>query len=204
MRRRSFYLLAMAVLVLGVAPTPGSAQVPGVLGVEARAGAAVGSYAPTGAGLQMTPKPAWDVSLSWGPSRMIGAYAAYSAAGFGCDEGFCRSYDVSFVSRGVSLGIRGEAPIASAPWLRAGVLFHELDQRWGGAQPAGSATADTGAGFEAAAGMSWRVGSGLEVGPSLRLGFLPTRGEDGITDRAFFAGLDLGVRWVLDSGRSPL
>jgi hypothetical protein len=202
--QRSFALLALRILPLGLTPAFAAGQVPGVLGVEARAGAAVGSYAPTSAGLQMAPEPAWHLALSWGPSRMIGAYAAYSSVGFGCDEGFCREYDVSFVSRGVSLGARAEAPVAGAPWVRAGVLLHELDQRWGGAQPAGSATADTDTGFEAAAGMSWRAGPGLEVGPSLHLGFLPTRGEDGVTDRAFFVGLDLGVRWVLDSGRSPL
>jgi hypothetical protein len=200
--RRLFCLLTLALLP-ALLPAPMAAQVPGVLGVEARVGGAVGSYAPTSAGLQMAPEPAWAVSLSWGPSRMVGAYAAYASVGFGCDEGFCRGYDVSFVSRGVSLGIRAEAPIQGAPWARAGMLLHQLEQNWGAASP-GSAAADTGTGFETAVGMSWSVGRGLDVGPSLHLGFLPTRSEGGIADRAFFAGLDVGLRLVLDSGRSPL
>jgi hypothetical protein len=201
--RRLFCLLTLALLP-AVLPAPMAAQVPGVLGVEARVGGAVGSYAPTGAGLQMAPEPAWAVSLSWGPSRAVGAYASYASVGFGCDQGFCRGYDVSFVSRGMSLGVRAEAPVTGAPWARAGVLLHELKQTWRGTSPPGSARADAGAGFEAAVGMSWLVEPGLDVGPSLHLGFLPTRGEGGITERAFFAGLDIGIRLVLDSGRSPL
>jgi hypothetical protein len=202
--RGPFRRLALAILPTVLMPALGAAQVPGVVGLEARAGGAVGSYAPTSAGLQMVPKPAWSASLSWGPGQVIGAYAAYASVRFGCDDGFCRGYDVSFLSRGVSLGLRAEAPLAGEPWVRAGVLLHQLDQRWGGTSQPGSARADADAGFEAAVGMSWRVGPGLDAGPSLHLGFLPTRGEGGNTDRAFFAGLDVGVRLVLDSGRSPL
>jgi hypothetical protein len=206
--RRSRHPLVLAVLTLPAlplaVPSPTVAQVPGVVGLEVRAGAAVGSYAPTRAGLQMAPAPAWGVWVSWGPSRAIGAYASYASVGFGCEEGFCRGYDVSFASRGVGLGVRAEAPLPGAPWVRAGLLLHELEQSWGGTSPPGSATADTGAGFETAVGLNWRVGPRLELGPSLHLGFLPTRGEDGVTDRAFFAGLDLGVRLVLDSRPRPI
>jgi hypothetical protein len=185
---------AVAALLLAVVPpSPLSAQVPGVVGVEARAGGAVGSFTQTGAGLEMAPALSWALSVTWGPSAMIGGYVAYSAVGFRCEGAFCSGYDVSFVSHGFSLGVRGEAQLPGRPWLRAGVLLHDLEQRWGGATP-GSETTGASPGFEGAIGATWGLGPRLHLVPGLHLGFLPTRADDGETDHAFFAGLDLGIR----------
>jgi hypothetical protein len=186
--------LAASLLTFATGPAA-SAQVPGVLGVELRAGAAVGAFQTTGAGLEVVPGPALGVSVTWGPSEAIGAYASWASIGFGCEAGFCRGYDVSFASRGPSLGVRGQAPVWGEPWLRAGVLLHEFVQRWGGAVPPGSETTGADPGLEVAAGLTWRAGDRLSLVPGIHLGVLPTRAEDGGTDRAVSTTLELGARW---------
>lgn len=186
---------AIAVMLALAPPPAASAQVPGVLGVELRAGGAVGSFEPTGAGLEMVPGPAWGISVSWGPNETIAAYAAWSSITFGCDAGFCSGFDVSFTSSGLSLGARAQAPLPGTPWLRAGVLLHDFEQRWDGGPAPGSTTTGADPGLEAAAGLTWPVGARLSLVPGLHVGVLPTVAEDGETDRATFMGLELGARW---------
>jgi hypothetical protein len=185
---------AAVVVALVTAPAAG-AQVPGVLGVELRAGPAVGSFEATHAGLEMNPGPALGLSVTWGPSERIGGYVSYASFGFGCEGAFCTGYDVSFVSRGLSLGARAQAPVASEPWLRAGVLFHSFEQRWGGASP-GTVDSETSVGFEGAAGVTWRFGDRFSFVPGLYMGVLPTTAEDGAGERAFFTALELGARFT--------
>lgn len=201
------FLATSAVAALGLMALPGlvpafaapaHAQAPGALGLEARAGAGIGAFEATAAGLQMAPGAAWGVSLSWGPTPALGGYLAYSAIGFGCTEGFCRDQDVSFTSRGLSVGVRAEAPVRSAPWLRGGLLFHDLEQRWSGVAEPGAATADGRLGFEAAGGLSWPVADRLSLTPGLHVGFLPTtRAADGATENVVFFVLDVGLRFSL-------
>jgi hypothetical protein len=197
-RRTAAGSVAVGVAVAGIglaAPaSTAAAQVPGVLGVEARVGAAIGAFEATGAGLEMVPGPAWGITVSWGPSERIGVYAGYSSVRFGCDSGFCRGENVSFLARGASLGARAQATLPGEPWLRAGLLLHGFEQRWGGMNGPGSETADAGTGLEAAAGITWRVAERVSLVPGLYIGFLPTRAADGVTDRAFFTGTELGVR----------
>jgi hypothetical protein len=176
------------------ASLPADAQVPGVLGIEVRAGSAVGSFAPTGAGLEFVPGPAWALSATWGPRETIAGYATYSANTFGCDGAFCRGYDVSFVSRGLSLGVRAHAPLRLDPWLQGGLLLHEFEQRWEGSDAPEGVKSGANAGLETGAGFTARIGHRLSLLPGVHLGFLPTRGDDGVTDRAFFASLALGAR----------
>lgn len=172
-----------------------TAQVPGVFGIEMRSGPAVGSFEATHAGLEMNPGPAFGLSVTWGRSERIGAYVSYASIAFGCEGAFCTGHAVSFASRGLSLGARAKAPVASEPWLRAGLLLHGFEQRWGGAAPA-TVESDTSAGIEAAGGVSWRIRERLSFVPGLYMGVLPTRAEDGVEERAFFTGLELGVRYT--------
>jgi hypothetical protein len=192
-RTPSIVAAAATALALAAVSTAG-AQVPGVLGIELRAGAAAGAFEPTGVGLEVVPGPAWGLAVTWGPADAIAAYASYASIGFGCTGGFCRGYDVTFVSRGLSLGARAEAPVGGRPWLRAGVLLHDFGQRSGGTGPPVSVDTETDPGFEAAAGLTWRFGRRLALLPGLHMGFLPTRAQDGETDRAFFTSLELGAR----------
>jgi hypothetical protein len=187
--------MGVALTLLAGATARVDAQVPGVLGVEARAGAAVGSFEPSGAGLQMAPGLAWSVLVSWGPGTPWGVYAAYGSYGFGCDDAWCAGQDVTFASRGPSLGARVQAPVRLDPWLRAGLLLHDLEQRWTGPDGRERATADGQLGFEAATGLTWPVGRRIDMVPGLHVGLLPTRVADGETDRAFFTALELGVRF---------
>jgi hypothetical protein len=190
--------LAVVAGLAPAGPAPATAQmpgVPGVLGIEGRVGTAVGSYEPTLAGWQWVPGGAVGVAVSWGPSDALAGYLAYSAISFGCEDAFCRGQDVTFQSRGVSLGLRAEAPVAARPWLKAGLLFHDLEQRWLAAAPPTSATAQGRLGFEAAAGATLGVAHRIDLVPGVHLGYLPTRAADGETDRAVFLALDLGVRF---------
>lgn len=188
-------LVVMGVLFCSIGgASAADAQVPGLLGVEARAGGGIGSFEATGAGLEFVPGPAWGLVLTWGLDERIGLYAGYSSITFGCDAAFCRGYDVSFVSRGVSLGARGQAPIRGRPWLRLGVLLHDFEQRWHGPERPGSETTDAGTGLETAAGIQWDLRPGVSLVPGLQLGLLPVRDDEGVTERAFFTALELGVR----------
>lgn len=190
---------AALALALAVAAAPGraGAQVPGVLVIEARGGAAIGSYEVTRAGLEMAPGPAWGLAASWGPDERIGAYASYAAVAFGCEGGFCRGYDVRFTSRGFSVGIQGHAPVRGEPWARVGVLLHDFDQRWRGEDGPGEAEADAGAGVEAAVGLTWPLRDRLSLAPGVHLGLLPTETEGGASDRVFFGALEVGLRYRL-------
>jgi hypothetical protein len=177
---------------------PVHAQVPGALGVEVRAGAGIGAFEASNAGLQIAPRTAWGLSVSWGPTPALGGYLAYSAVGFGCTDGFCRDQDVSFTSRGLSAGVRAEAPLRAAPWVRGGLLFHDLDQRWSGAAGPRAEKAEGGLGFEAAGGLSWPITERLSAAPGLHVGFLPTtRAVDGATENAVFFTFDVGLRFSL-------
>jgi hypothetical protein len=187
--------IAVATITMGGAERV-AAQVPGVLGAEAWGGAAVGSFATTWAGLEMAPGPAWGAALSWGPSQTLGGYLAFASIGFGCDGGVCQDRQVSLTSRGVSVGARGQARMAGDPWLRAGLLLHRLEQQWtDSAGERRGATTGTAAGAELTAGLSWRIGERVAVNPGLHFGWLPTRAPDGVTENAFFAALELGLRY---------
>jgi hypothetical protein len=192
----------LAVTVMAASAGSVAAQVPGVpgvAGVEVWGGAGVGSFAPTGAGLEMQqPGPVWGVAASWGPWQALGAYVAFASVGFGCSGGFCQGLDVSFASRGLSMGVRGEAPVAASPWLRVGALLHNLEQQWTGSDGVRHReTTDAGAGLEAALGVSWRITERLSVTPGVHVGFLSTRAPDGVTDNVHFRALQVGLRLQL-------
>jgi hypothetical protein len=196
MRRRSVAAAAAVVVTAGIlAAQSTGAQVPGSLAVEVRGGAGIGAYEATAAGLEFVPRPAWGVAVSWGPSPALAGYVAYSAVGFGCADGFCQDGNVSFTSRGPSLGLRGVASVRGEPWLRGGLLLHGLAQRWTGVAGSGEATAEGGPGVEVAGGVTWRITDRLSVTPGLHIGFLPTtRESDGATENVVFSALDLGLR----------
>ncbi len=178
-----------------LAPAPASGQVPGAFGIEVRGGGAIGSYQPTGAGLQAVPGPAWSVLLSWGLTEELGLHMGYSAMTFGCDDAWCRGYDMSFVSRGPSVGARLQLARPLTPWLRAGLLLHDLDQRWTAAQGRVSETAAGRLGLEVAAGLTWNLLPGLDLVPGVHLGLTRTRNSEGDTHSALFTALDLGIRY---------
>jgi opacity protein-like surface antigen len=173
--------------------TVAQAQVPGVLGVEAWGGAAVGAYEHSGAGLEMVPRAAWGAGVSWGPSERLGAYAAFASVPFGCDGGFCRGADVKLASRGFSFGARAQAAIRGEPWLQAGLLLHSFHQEWGGTAR-GSASSQ-GVGAEAAAGITWRLADRIALTPGLHIGVHSSDAPDGVSESVLFSAVRVGLRY---------
>jgi hypothetical protein len=191
-------VVAVALGLTAVAAPGAAAQIAGVPAVEVWGGAAIGSFAPTSAGLERAPGPAWGAAVSWGPGPALGGYVAFSSIGFGCEGGFCQGFDVSLASRGLSLGVRAEAPRAGSPWLRAGLLLHRLEQEWvDGSGARQTETTDVSAGIEGAAGLSWQVADRVSLNPGFHLGFLPTKAPDGVTENLFFTALELALRFRL-------
>lgn len=146
----------MAVAAAAWLPAYGAAQ---GLAVEARAGAAIGSYSATAAGLETVPDlsmgAAVEVSVAWG----LAASLAYGRSAFGCEDGFCDGREVRVTSHGVALGVTWTRSLV---WARAAALYHGVVLAGlGGRESVGS-----GLGFEFAAGLAlagrgplrWRPG----------------------------------------------
>ncbi len=149
--------LLMVALVTGLATAPVAAQ---RVEVEIRAGAAVGNYSETGAGLEWVPGPSFGAAVELWPGETRAAYIALHSSSFGCEEGFCAGGNVSITSQGLVLGGRWSPGL---PWVRAGVGLQWLrldaeqaDERF-----------DAGLGFEAAAGLTWRVSERVNLRPGL-------------------------------------
>ena len=110
---RSIAFLAASLALLG--PDPSHAQV----AVELRAGAAIGKYAPTAAGLETSPGLSWSASLLGRPSPWASLYLGYSHAAFACEEGFCIGQDVTVSASGWGGGVRVHP--AGWAWVQGGI-----------------------------------------------------------------------------------
>lgn len=141
-------VLALAAVALVVRPAAASAQ---RFAIELGAGAAIGTYSESGAGLETVPGPAFEALLQAALTESVAAYAGFSRASFGCDEGFCTDRDVTFTSQGLVVGARWSQGL---PWVRAGLALQALDVDARSA----SESADV--------GLGWDLGAGLEVGVS--------------------------------------
>lgn len=89
------------------------------------------------------------------------AYAGYNWTQFGCDDGstLCTE-DAS--TNGFELGLKAKLPVAQqfGPWVRAGVLFHELDDGEG-------SDFDRETGFQIGLGLDIPLGMVVSVTPAL-------------------------------------
>ncbi len=151
-----------AALLTGLTALPASAQQ--VL-VEVRAGAAVGRYTETGAGLELLPRPSFGATVQVRALETLSGYATFTRSSFGCEESLCTDRDVALTSQGLLVGGRWE-PVPSwsvRPWVRAGVGVLTLDVDAEG----GSETTDPGPGFEAGAGLEFQVGERFRIRPGL-------------------------------------
>ena len=148
----------LAILVLaGLGAAPLTAQ---AVRVELRAGAAVGNYTGTDAGLDVLPEPAYAAVLEVEPVEDLAAYVAFTRSGFGCEEGWCVDQDVSLTSQGLTLGGRWSPHWV---WMRAGLAVQELDIE----ARDGSESSDTGLGFDLGAGIALDLGRGVELRPGV-------------------------------------
>lgn len=188
---------AAALLLAAATWTAGSAdaQAGGVLDLEAWGGASVGSYEPTGAGVEPLPGTAWGVGVGWGPTERLGAHLSWASLPFGCRGGLCRGFDVSFRSRGPGLGVRGHAALPGEPWAQAGLLLHGFRQAWVDRDGDARSETDLAPGVELAAGVALRLGDRVALLPALQAGILRVPAHDGGADNVFVATARVGVRF---------
>ncbi|NIP83028.1 MAG: outer membrane beta-barrel protein [Gemmatimonadetes bacterium] len=162
------------------------------LALELTAGAAVGRYSETGAGLELLPGPSFGATLEAEVSESLAAYAGYVRSSFGCEEGFCADRDVTLTSQGAVLGGRWSAGL---PWVRAGVTLQSLDVDAAGA---GEST-DAALGWDLGAGIQLAVGGRTRIRPGVAY-----RRHGASTDRsdghAGVLALHVGVAVALGGG----
>jgi len=171
---KRFHVAACVLLLSGVLAGRADAQLGGTLGglslaveVVPTLGLGLGDF---GAG---DPGPAagtgfgFEAGASLGLGRSFGIYGDYQYMTFDCGE--CeefgldsRTLDVGFeggVQLGVPLSLMG-----TRPWVRAGVVGHQLQF----SDPEASATSDLSIGFGVGAGVDLPLAGGLALSPSIR------------------------------------
>lgn len=146
-------------LVLGAVLVPAGAGAQQVK-VELKAGAAVGNYTDTGAGLDVIPGPSFGALVELWPAETLAGYAGFTRSSFGCEEGFCTDRDVSLTSQGLVMGGRWSPGL---PWVRAGLAVQALDIEATGA----GERFDPGLGVELAAGLEFAIAEQFRVRPGL-------------------------------------
>lgn len=152
--------LALAVALVFTAPATAGAQ---QLKAELKAGAAVGNYTDTHAGLDVLPQPTYGALLELWPTETLAAYVGFTRASFGCREGFCTDRDVSLTSQGLVAGGRWAPDLPLGPWVRGGVALQGLDIQATGADE----RVNPGLGFELGGGIDFPVGGTFRIRPGL-------------------------------------
>lgn len=176
---------AFAVLCASAAAPSAHAQ----LAIEARAGIATPGDAMTN-DVSADGGYATEVSLTVGMLPFMGVYGAWQQVKF---EGEGND-DSVITDRGWAVGARVAVPtpfIPIDPWVRAGVVRHELEA--GGLDDGG----DAGVGFEVGGGLRVRVGSGIALTPAVtwtRYGFDDDTVDDGKVS-VEYVRVDVGVRF---------
>lgn len=182
---------AVAVLVTLALVSIPSVSVGQVLRVELRAGAAVGNYSETDAGLDIVPGPTFGGSLELWPTETLAAYVGLNRSSFGCEEALCTGRDVSLTSQGVVVGGRWSPGL---PWVRAGLALQTLDIMATNEDD----SSDPGLGVELAAGLDIPVWDALRIRPGLTYLRHATSTDRGDGHVGLFA-LEIGGSVVLHS-----
>lgn len=149
--------MAVLLVVAAAWASPASAQ---RYTVELKAGAAVGNYTDTGAGLELLPRPSFGALVDVAVSERFTGYLGVTRSSFGCEEGFCATRDHSFTSQGLIAGARFAPGLF---WGRAGLAVQWL-------RVTSDAVAETrgpGVGWDLAAGVEVPVGRGFVIRPGL-------------------------------------
>lgn len=183
---RAVLAAALAVGVLLTGPAAAATQ---ELKVELKAGAAVGNYTETDAGLDLLPRPTFGLLVELWATETLAGYAGITRASFGCEEGFCIDRDVSLTSEGLVVGGRWSPGL---PWVRAGVAVQRLDIRATGAND----RSDPDLGVELAAGVEVPLWDVFLVRPGLtylRHNATTTQGDGHVSLLALEIGVAVAV-----------
>lgn len=163
--RSRFLVLALAGLTAaaGVSPTQADAQASRI-SVELRGSLnkPMGDFGDE-AGLDANGEASLGGDIFFNLNRNISLYGGYAREMYGCES--C-SDDEGLHSSGFEGGVKllANREEGILPWLRAGIVAHDLTADLGPAE----VTSDTGIGFQAAAGVDIPLGEVLSFVPALR------------------------------------
>jgi opacity protein-like surface antigen len=183
-----FLGLTLAVM----APAALHAQTP--LSVEVQAGVVVPTgdfaddFATTGFG--------FGINAAYRVMPMLDIYAGYSWQRFGVDEGDFEDVDVDVDDSGFALGARFNfAMPALSPWVRGGLIFHELKVSGSEGGFSASFSSDRTLGFEAGGGIAYPLAPNIDLTPALMFRTYKPEfdGESSESSVSYF-GLFLGGR----------
>lgn len=159
MSKSSFVIAALAALVAGSA----SAQLPVPVALEIRGGIPfpTGSFGETrslGGDLEAGYSLGANATVQF--TRTLGIYGGYSYNSFGVDGS-----DADVTDQGIDAGLRAVFPTTTglAPFLKGGLVYHQLERSGGGVNFA--AESDRELGFE--------VGGGIEIPLGRTISFTP-------------------------------
>lgn len=181
--------LGLAVLV----PAAAQAQI-SPFSVEARVGAAI----PTGDFADgVTTGFGFDANVAYRVMPMLELYGGYSWTRFGFDDDEEFDEDVNMDDSGFAVGARvmfaGVPGID--PWVRGGVILHQLKTSFSEGPVSGSFTTDRAAGFEAAAGVAIPVAPRVALTPAVTFRtYTPKFDGESFDSSVQYVGLHLGGR----------
>jgi opacity protein-like surface antigen len=156
-----FAVLSLAVL----APVALQAQTP--FSVEVQAGAVIPTgdfaddFATTGFG--------FGINAAYRVIPALDIYAGYSWQRFGVDDAEFDDVDVDLDDSGFALGARLFVPgmATLSPWVRGGVIFHQLKVSGSEGGFSASFTSDRTVGFEVGAGLAFPVAPNFAITPAV-------------------------------------
>jgi hypothetical protein len=179
------------VLSLGImAPAAVVAQTP--FSVEVQAGVVV----PTGdfADEFATPGVGIGANVAYRVIPMLDIYAGYSWQRFGADDAASEGTDLDIDDSGFALGGRLNFPgMGLGPWVRAGVILHELKISGSDGGFSASLTSDRAVGFEVGAGLSFPVAPKISLTPGVTFRtYEPEFDGESADESVTYFGLHLG------------
>jgi opacity protein-like surface antigen len=185
---------SLVVLSLAIA-APVAVQAQSPFSVEVQAGVVVPTgdfaddFATTGFG--------FGVHAMYQLTPMIDLYAGYSWQRFGVDEDDFGDVDLDVDDSGFALGarlnLRGMPGFD--PWIRGGVILHELKISGSEGGFSASFTSDRSVGFEVAAGLAFPVAPRISIVPSVTFrNYSPEFDGESIDESVSYFGLHVGGR----------
>lgn len=183
-------------LVLGLAiaaPVGLHAQTP--LSVEVQAGVVIPTgdfaedFATTGFGL--------GINAAYRILPMLDLYAGYSWQRFGVDDEEFPDADIDVEDSGFALGARLNVPAVPglSPWVRAGVILHELQVSGTDGGFTASFTSDRALGFEVGAGLAFPVAPRVSLTPGITFrSYKPEFDGETADEPVTYFGIHLGGR----------
>ncbi|HET7275291.1 MAG TPA: outer membrane beta-barrel protein [Longimicrobiaceae bacterium] len=160
--RKLFWFLALAVLLPA---TPADAQIEARGGVGLPSGSVVGGELETGYGLSL--------GVGFEVAPLLSIYGAYNRYTFGLalpTVPGVEDQDADVVDLGYTLGAEFRPALLGAivPWLRAGLLYDEVELKLIEENGSTTFTSDSSLGYEVGGGLAFQISPLISITPGVR------------------------------------